>query len=67
MVPETAATAVSALAAAIANCVPPDQIDVLAAVFTQLGDTLATISVLREKQEGAALEPKNDRKALPET
>ncbi|MGI6728426.1 MAG: DUF6774 domain-containing protein [Anaerovoracaceae bacterium] len=40
--------AISTLAIAIANSIPDDdQLDLLASVLTQLGDTLATISIQR--------------------
>lgn len=39
-------TFISGLACAIAKGKSPEEIDVLAAIFTQLGDTLATISAL---------------------
>lgn len=41
-------SSISALANAIACQVNDDELDLLAAVFTQLGDTLATISVQRD-------------------
>ena len=41
-------SSISALAIAIACQVNDDELDLLAAVFTQLGDTLATISVQRD-------------------
>ncbi|MBC8546526.1 hypothetical protein H8711_06210 [Clostridiaceae bacterium NSJ-31] len=40
--------AISALASSIARCLSDDELSLLAAVLTQLGDTLATISVQRE-------------------
>ena len=39
---------ITALANAIACQISDDELDLLAAVFTQLGDTLATISVQRD-------------------
>lgn len=41
-------SSITALANAIACQVSDDELDLLAAVFTQLGDTLATISVQRD-------------------
>lgn len=40
--------AISALASSIARCLGDDELSLLAAVLTQLGDTLATISVQRD-------------------
>ncbi len=42
---------ISAVACGISKCCPSDEIVLLAAIFTQLGDTLATISVQRELNE----------------
>lgn len=49
---------VTAVACSISNCCDEDEIAVLAAVFTQLGDTLETLSVQKdicqkESQEGS--------------
>ncbi len=41
-------SSITALANAIACQISDDELDLLAAVFTQLGDTLATISVQRD-------------------
>ena len=41
-------SSITALANAIACQISDDKLDLLAAVFTQLGDTLATISVQRD-------------------
>ena len=43
---------VTAVSCSIANCCSEDEMAVLAAVFTQLGDTLATIAVQREICQG---------------
>lgn len=40
--------AISALASLLAERLPDDQLALTAAIFTQLGDTLTTISVHRE-------------------
>lgn len=42
-------TTISALAAAIAENLSDDDLSLAAAIFTQLGDTLATIAVLRDR------------------
>lgn len=42
---------VSAIACTIAKCCSENDITILAAVFTQLGDTLATILAKRELSE----------------
>jgi hypothetical protein len=39
---------ITALACTISNCCPKEELPVLAAIFTQLGDTLATILVQEE-------------------
>jgi hypothetical protein len=45
--------AISAIAQAIAAEIPDDdQLALLSAVFTQLGDTLATLAAVRALQEG---------------
>lgn len=47
-------TLISALACSISSCFPPEETAVIAAAFTQLGDSLATIlahSELCEKKE----------------
>lgn len=51
---ESVAAGITALAAAIADGRSAEEIGVLAAIFVQLGDTLATISVFRAKQEQCA-------------
>lgn len=40
-------TALNTLAVAVANCLSEERLELLAAALTQLGDTLATISVQR--------------------
>lgn len=45
--PEELATLVTAAAVSLAQSVTDKELDILAAVFTQLGDTLATIAVQR--------------------
>lgn len=40
---------ISAVSCAISEKVDKDELDLLAAAFTQLGDTLATISLSREQ------------------
>lgn len=45
--PENLTLSISAIAAAIAQGRATEEIDLMAAVFTQLGDTLATISAAR--------------------
>ncbi len=57
--PEELAVLVNTLAIAIAQDKTIEQLGVLAAVFTQLGDTLATIAVQRENIE-ACFEAKKD-------
>lgn len=52
--------AVSALANAIAKNLTDDQILIVGAVFTQLGDTLATISVQRDIIKKAAASISSD-------
>lgn len=47
MCPEQLTVAVTAMASAIARCRSDEEIALLAAVFTQLGDTLATIAAQR--------------------
>lgn len=49
--PEGLAASVTAAAVAIAKDKTTDEIDLLAVVFTQLGDTLATISLARQQRE----------------
>ena len=44
MDPRELALFVSAAANALYECLPPGQLAVLGAVFTQLGDTLATLA-----------------------
>lgn len=51
MCPEELVLLVSTLAISIAKDKTTDEIDILAAVLTQLGDTLATISTARQSQE----------------
>lgn len=41
--------AITALADLLASKMTDDELGILAAVFTQLGDTLATIAVFKEK------------------
>lgn len=48
---EYVAAGITALAAAIAQGRSAEEIGVLGVLFTQLGDTLETISVFRAKQE----------------
>lgn len=48
-------TAISAVAAAIACHLSDEDLALTAAVFTQLGDSLATISVLRNRREPEAV------------
>ena len=50
---------VTAVACSISQCCDEEEVEILAAVFTQLGDTLATINVQRgicnntnQKEEG---------------
>jgi hypothetical protein len=40
---------ITAIACAIAKCCPEEELPILAASFTQLGDTLATIIVQEER------------------
>ena len=47
-------TALNTLAAAIAAQLNDDDLNLAAAALTQLGDTLATIAVQRERCEGEA-------------
>lgn len=42
------ATFVTAVACSISNCFPPEELELLAAVFSQLGDTLDTIMAHQE-------------------
>lgn len=51
---ESAAAGITALAAAISKGRSAEEIGVLGVLFTQLGDTLETISVFRAKQEQCA-------------
>lgn len=51
---ESVAAGITAIAAAISSGRSAEEIAVLAAIFVQLGDTLATISVFRAKQEQCA-------------
>jgi hypothetical protein len=44
-------TLVTATACAIAQCCPEEELPVLAAIFSQLGDTLATIIAQEEACE----------------
>ncbi|MCI2059112.1 MAG: hypothetical protein LKJ80_07900 [Oscillibacter sp.] len=44
-------TAVGTLAAMIAECLTEEETELAAAIFTQLGDTLVTISVQRARCE----------------
>ena len=43
---------VSAVANALYDCVSPDELAVLAAVFNQLGDTLETLAAQASLQKG---------------
>jgi len=43
--------AITAVAISIANCVSTEELPLVAAIFTQLGDTLATIAVQKELSE----------------
>lgn len=58
MCPSSLAAAVTAVAAAIAEGRGGDELSLLAAVFTQLGDTLATMamqkSICEEKRDTPA-------------
>lgn len=45
MCPNSLIATITALAAAIADGRNPDEIAIIGAMFTQLGDTLATISI----------------------
>lgn len=49
--PEELAAAVTAAAISISKSLSSSDTDLLAAVFTQLGDTLATISAAKDKME----------------
>ncbi|MBP0965542.1 MAG: hypothetical protein J5999_09680 [Oscillospiraceae bacterium] len=51
---ESVAAGITALAAAIAQNRSAEEIGVLGVLFTQLGDTLESISVFRAKQEQCA-------------
>lgn len=42
------AVSITAIACTIANCCPKEELPILAATFTQLGDTLGTIIVQEE-------------------
>lgn len=52
--------AISALASLLAERLPDDQLALTAAIFTQLGDTLATISVHRATCNSAQGRVKTD-------
>lgn len=52
-------TAVTAIACGISKCFPSEELEIIAAVFTQLGDTLATITVANAN----ANNKKNDEQA----
>lgn len=58
--PEELAFLVNTLAIAIAQDRSTEELNILAAVFMQLGDTLVTISVQRENIQ-ACLEEKNNK------
>ena len=49
---ETAAAAVTALASALSCGRSADEITLLGTLFTQLGDTLITISAFRSQENG---------------
>ena len=53
--------AISAAAATIAQGLSAEEIGLLAAVFTQLGDTLATIAVLRAAETASSTKQKSGR------
>jgi hypothetical protein len=48
---ESIAATVTAMAALIAKDKSADELNVIGCIFTQLGDTLATISAIREVEE----------------
>ncbi|MCI5699879.1 MAG: hypothetical protein MR308_05765 [Lachnospiraceae bacterium] len=41
-------TFISSIACSLAKCCEPDELALIAAVFTQLGDTLTTITIREE-------------------
>lgn len=51
---------VTALAMALADGRPQDELAVMATAFTQLGDTLATIAAIRDRDSNAALAAKDE-------
>lgn len=57
MDPAAAVVAISAMAAAIAQGKTQNEINTLAVIFAQLGDTLATISLLQGTSEEVIIPP----------
>ena len=53
--PEALVAGITALALALAEGRNSDDLALLAAAFTQLGDTLATMAIQRAKQEELAI------------
>ncbi len=51
---------ISTIACAIAKCSTDDELTLLAAVFSQLGDTLATIVTSRELKDSSSTDKTND-------
>jgi len=57
-------TLVTAVACGISKCCSEDDISLLSAVMSQLGDTLATILTQREINENKSKEEKNDNSTI---
>ena len=55
MCPQSLVASVTALAAIIEEGRSDDELALLAAVFTQLGDTLATLAAARQRQESHSI------------
>lgn len=60
--PDSIAASVTAAALAIAQGKTPDELSLLGIVFTQLGDTLATISESRQFFENSQKNDSNPKK-----
>lgn len=65
--PEGLAVSVSALAATLSKGKSADELSLLGAVFTQLGDTLATIAAVKSLAESSEKEPSGGKSANYDT
>lgn len=55
------AVSISLIACGIAKCYSDDEVALLSSIFSQLGDTLATIAANNELNEDKCENPSNDK------